>query len=224
MLDLYFGEMSRWTDGLILTTVMSTLSVVIGFFVALPIALARSRSKGITGWLALGYVNIFRGVPLLVLMFLIYYGSGQFSRELRAAGLWWFFRDAYYCGLLALVLNTAAYQAEIIRGSLDTIATSVRETNAALNLTRWTSFRRVLLPIAFAKALPPLGNEYILMVKATSLLAIITVFDLMGQARMIFSETFNLGVYYIAAAHYLVLVLLIEWVLRRVEARIKWMA
>ena len=64
MLDLYFGEMSRWTDGLILTTVMSTLSVVIGFFVALPIALARSRSKGITGWLALGYVNIFRGVPL----------------------------------------------------------------------------------------------------------------------------------------------------------------
>ena len=224
MIDLYLDYFDRWSHGLWLTASMSTLSVLIGFLVALPIGFARSRAKGPLGWLALGYVNLFRGMPLLVLMFLIYYGLGQFNRELRAMGLWWFFRDAYFCGMLALVLNTSAYQAEIIRGSLDTISTSVLETNAALNLTRWTAFRRVLLPIAFAKALPPLGNEYILMVKATSLLAIITVFDLMGEARTIFSETLALSVYYVAALHYLVLVLAIEWGLRRIERRFEWMA
>jgi polar amino acid transport system permease protein len=122
------------------------------------------------------------------------------------------------------VLNTAAYQAEIIRGSRQTIPASVHETNAALNLTRWTAFRRVLLPIAFAKALPAIGNEFILLLKATSLVAIITVFDLMGQARFIFSETLDLRVYYVAAVHYLVLVLAIEWALRRVERRFTWMA
>jgi len=224
MFDLYLDYIDRWSHGLWLTASMSTLSVLIGFLVALPIGFVRSRAKGPLAWLAIAYVNLFRGMPLLVLMFLVYYGFGQFNSELRAMGLWWFFRDAYFCGMLALVLNTSAYQAEIIRGSLDTISTSVIETNAALNLTRWTAFRRVLLPIAFAKALPPLGNEYILMVKATSLLAIITVFDLMGEARTIFSETLDLGVYYVAAIHYLVLVLAIEWTLRRVEARFKWMA
>ncbi|MCV2892005.1 ABC transporter permease subunit [Lentibacter sp. XHP0401] len=224
MFDLYLDYIDRWSHGLWLTASMSTLSVLIGFLVALPIGFVRSRAKGPLAWLAIAYVNLFRGMPLLVLMFLVYYGFGQFSSELRAMGLWWFFRDAYFCGMLALILNTSAYQAEIIRGSLNTISTSVIETNAALNLTRWTAFRRVLLPIAFAKALPPLGNEYILMVKATSLLAIITVFDLMGEARTIFSETLDLGVYYVAAIHYLVLVLAIEWTLRRVEARFKWMA
>lgn len=224
MIALYLDYFDRWSHGLWLTASMSTLSVLIGFLVALPIGFARSRAKGPLAWLALGYVNLFRGMPLLVLMFLVYYGLGQFNRELRAMGLWWFFRDAYFCGMLALVLNTSAYQAEIIRGSLDTISTSVLETNAALNLSRWTAFRRVLLPIAFAKALPPLGNEYILMVKATSLLAIITVFDLMGEARTIFSETLDLSVYYVAALHYLVLVLAIEWVLRRIESRFEWMS
>ncbi|MES0884598.1 ABC transporter permease subunit [Roseibium sp. SCP14] len=223
MFDLWWNYRQLWFDGLITTASLTILAIFFGFFLALPIGLARSKSRGPLGWLALGYVNFFRGMPLLVLLFLVYYGVGQFNRELRAIGLWWFFRDAWYCGLFALVLNTAAYQAEIIRGSLDTISTSILETNQALNLTRWTAFRRVLLPIAFAKALPAIGNEFILLLKASSLLAIITVFDLMGQARFIFSETFDLRVYYVAAIHYLVLVMAIEWVLRRIEARFKWM-
>ncbi|MCQ0092441.1 ABC transporter permease [Roseovarius sp. M141] len=224
MLDLWLNFRGLWLDGLITTASLTVLAVFFGFFLALPIGVARAKSTGVLGWLALGYVNLFRGMPLLVQLFLVYYGLGQFNSELRAIGLWWMFRDAWYCGLLALVLNTAAYQAEIIRGSLQTIPASVHETNAALNLTRWTAFRRVLLPIAFAKALPAIGNEFILLLKATSLVAIITVFDLMGQARFIFSETLDLRVYYVAAAHYLVLVLAIEWALRRVEGRFTWMA
>ncbi|MCR6499479.1 ABC transporter permease subunit [Shinella sp. CPCC 101442] len=224
MLDLWLDNWTLWRDGLVTTISLTASAIVLGFFLAVPIGVARSRGKGLSGFLALGYVNILRGLPMLVLLFLIYYGAGQFSRELRQAGLWWFFRDAYYCGLLALVLNTAAYQAEIIRGSLDTISRSVLETNAALNLTRWVAFRRVLLPIALSKALPALGNEVILLLKSTSLLAIITVFDLMGQARFIFSKTFDLRVYYVAAAHYLVVVLLIEWAVRRIEARTPWVA
>lgn len=224
MLDLWLDNWALWRDGLLTTIGLTASAIVLGFFLAVPIGVARSRARGLVGYLALGYVNVLRGLPMLVLLFLIYYGAGQFSRELRQAGLWWFFRDAYYCGLLALVLNTAAYQAEIIRGSLDTISRSVLETNAALNLTRWVAFRRVLLPIALSKALPALGNEVILLLKSTSLLAVITVFDLMGQARFIFSKTFDLSVYYVAAAHYLVVVLLIEWGVRRIEARTPWVA
>ncbi|WP_448954538.1 ABC transporter permease subunit [Labrys neptuniae] len=224
MLELWLDNWTLWRDGLLTTLGLTISAILLGFLLAVPIGVARSRSKGVLGWLALGYVNVLRGLPLLVLLFLIYYGAGQFSRDLRRLGLWWFFRDAYYCGLTALVLNTAAYQAEIIRGSLDTISKSIIETNAALNLTRWTAFRRVLLPIALSKALPALGNEVILLLKSTSLLAIITVFDLMGQARFIFSKTFDLGVYYVAAAHYLVIVLLIEWAIRRIEQRTPWVA
>jgi len=195
MLDLWLNYRDLWLDGVITTASLTVLAIFFGFFLAIPIGVARAKSSGVLGWLALGYVNLFRGMPLLVQLFLVYYGLGQFNSELRAVGLWWIFRDAWYCGLLALVLNTAAYQAEIIRGSLQTIPASVHETNAALNLTRWTAFRRVLLPIAFAKALPAIGNEFILLLKATSLVAIITVFDLMGQARFIFSETLDLRVY-----------------------------
>lgn len=224
MLELWLNFRGLWLDGVITTASLTVLAIFFGFFLAIPIGVVRAKSSGVLGWLALGYVNLFRGMPLLVTLFLVYYGLGQFNRELRAIGVWWMFRDAWYCGLLALVLNTAAYQAEIIRGSLQTILASVHETNAALNLTRWTAFRRVLLPIAFAKALPAIGNEFILLLKATSLVSIITVFDLMGQARFIFSETLDLRVYYIAAIHYLVLVLAIEWALRRVERRFTWMA
>lgn len=222
MFDLWFRYRDLWLEGVMTTASLTILAIFIGFFLSIPIGVARAKSTGVLGWLALGYVTLFRGMPLLVQLFLIYYGLGQFNRELRAMGLWWIFRDAWYCGLLALVLNTAAYQAEIIRGSLQTIPASVHETNAALNLTRWTAFRHVLLPIAFAKALPAIGNEFILLLKATSLVAVITVFDLMGQARFIFSETLDLRVYYVAALHYLVLVLAIEWALRRVERRFSW--
>ncbi|WP_421591325.1 ABC transporter permease [Shinella sp. M27] len=224
MLDLWLDNWTLWRDGLFTTIGLTASAIVLGFFLAVPIGVARSRATGLLGFLALGYVNVLRGLPMLVLLFLIYYGAGQFSGELRQAGLWWFFRDAYYCGLLALILNTAAYQAEIIRGSLDTISRSILETNAALNLTRWVAFRRVLLPIALSKALPALGNEVILLLKSTSLLAVITVFDLMGQARFIFSKTFDLSVYYVAAAHYLVVVLFIEWGVRRIETRTPWVA
>ncbi|WP_278923721.1 MULTISPECIES: ABC transporter permease subunit [Pseudophaeobacter] len=224
MLDLWLDYKDLWLSGLKVTASLTLLAILLGFVLALPIGVARARNRGLSGVLAYGYVNFFRGMPLLVLLFLVYYGAGEFSRDLRSLGLWWFFRDAYYCGLLALVLNTAAYQAEIIRGSLNGIPSSIREANAALNLTRWTAFRRVLFPIAIARALPGLGNEFILLLKATSLLAIITIFDLMGQARFIFSETFDLRAYYVAALHYLVLVLVLEWFLRRIESRNAWAA
>ena len=143
MFDLWFNFRELWLDGIVTTASLTVLAVFFGFFLAIPIGVARAKSSGVLGWLALGYVNLFRGMPLLVQLFLVYYGLGQFNSELRALGLWWIFRDAWYCGLLALVLNTAAYQAEIIRGSLQTIPASVHETNAALNLTRWTAFRQV---------------------------------------------------------------------------------
>ena len=173
--------------------------------------------------LAYFYIYIVRGTPLLVQIFIIYYGLGQFHKEFKALGVWWFFRDAYYCGLLAFTLNSAAYQAEILRGGILAIPKGTIEAGRALGLHRFQIFRLLILPITIARMLPAFGNELVLLLKASALVSVITVRDLMGQARYLFGETFDLSVFYIAAVNYLIVVLLIEAIWRHLENRNVWL-
>jgi polar amino acid transport system permease protein len=223
MLSLLIDNLELWAEGLKNTVSITVLGLIFGFFLALPIALARLSRNKILSSLAYGYIYLVRGTPLLVQIFIIYYGLGQFNQELRSAGLWWFFRDAYYCGLTAFVLNSAAYQAEILRGGIQAVPTGIVEAGKALGLSGYQSFRRIILPITTARMLPAFGNEFVGLLKASALISIITVRDLMGQARYLFSETFDLSVFYIAAANYLLVVLLIEAVWRRLEGRNEWL-
>ncbi|MCV6594789.1 MAG: ABC transporter permease subunit [Silicimonas sp.] len=223
MLDLFTGNLDLWAEGLKNTVSLTVLGVVFGFFLAIPIAAARLSRFRILSRLAFTYVYLVRGAPLLVQIFLIYYGLGQFHKELKALGLWGFFRDAYNCGLTAFVLNSAAYQSEILRGGIQAVPTGVIEAGRALELKSLQIFRRIVLPITMGRMLPAFGNELVLLLKASALVSVITVRDVMGQARFIYAQSFDLSVYYIAALNYLLVVLLIEALWRRLEKRNLWL-
>ncbi len=223
MLAHLTDNLDLWRIGFANTLSLTVLSFVIGFFIAIPVGLARSRTGTWMSRITYGYVYIIRGTPLLVQIFLLYYGAGQFHKVLSQLGLWWLFREAYYCGLFALILNTVAYQAEIVRGAVLAIPKSLEEAGASVSLSMLQIFRFIHLPIATARMLPALGNEFVLLLKASALVSVIAVTDVMGQARYLFSETLDLSVYYVAAVNYLAIVLVAEAILRKLEARNIWL-
>lgn len=196
----------KYLSGLGVTLSLVGTSIVIGAALSFPLAFARMSSNKILGAIAYGYVYFFRGTPLLAQTFLIYYGFGTFRQELDAIGLWGFFRDAWNCALFAFSLNTAAYQAEILRGAIESVPKGQWEGAAALGITRFQTFRKIILPQALIVALRPYGNEIILMIKGSAIVAIITVYDLMGETRRAFSRTFDFQTYLWAAVMYLVFV------------------
>ena len=151
---------------------------------------------------------------------MLYYGLGSFKSFWQDIGLWWFFRDAWLCTLLAFTLNTAAYQAEILRGSIMSVAQGQREACKALNLSRWTTFRKVILPQSLLVAIGPLGNELILMIKASAIASLVTIYDLMGVTKMVFARTFDFQVYLWAAVLYLLIVEIVRRTLKFIEGRL----
>lgn len=193
----------RLLSGVRITAEVVLLSCSIGFVLAYPICRARMSRNPLLWGPAAAYIAVFRGTPLLCQLYLVYYGAGEVRPWLTGAGVWWFFRDAFYCCILAFSLNTAAYQAEILRGALGSVARGQREAAAALGLSPYRAARHVVWPQAFLAALRPLGNELILVIKASALAAIVTLLDLMGQTRLIFARTFDFSVYLYAALIYL---------------------
>ncbi len=196
----------RYLHGLWTTISLVGLSVVLGAVIGLPLAFARMSKNRIIAALAYAYVYIFRGTPLLAQLFLIYYGLGVFRPQLEAVNLWWFFREAWYCGLFSLTINTAAYQAEILRGAIESIPKGQHEGAASLGLSKRTAFRKIILPQAMIVALRPYGNEIILLIKGSAVVSIVTVYDLMGETRYAFSRTFDYQTYLWAAIFYLAMV------------------
>ena len=210
----------RYLNGLWTTISLVGLSVILGAILSLPIAFARMSRNRIIGGIAYGYVYVFRGTPLLAQLFLIYYGLGSFRPQLEAVGLWWFFREAWYCGLLSLTLNTAAYQAEILRGAIGSVPSGQHEGAAALGLSKNVAFRKIILPQALIVALRPYGNEIVLLIKGSAVVAIVTVYDLMGETRYAFSRTFDYQTYLWAAIFYLAIVETLRHVWAWLEARL----
>ena len=210
----------RMLEGLWVTVELVTISVLLGGLLALPVALARlSRSRLLRG-VSFGYVYFFRGTPLLAQLFLVYYGSGQFRPFLDSIGLWWFFRNAFLCTLLAFTLNTGAYQAEILRGAIRSVPLGQTEAALSLGLHPRIAFLKVVFPQALIIALRPLGNEVVLMVKGSAVAAIVTVFDLMGATRLAFARSFDISVYFYAAVLYLAVVETLRRVWDRLERRL----
>ncbi|MBS3647142.1 ABC transporter permease [Pseudaminobacter sp. 19-2017] len=214
----------RWApaylSGLGVTLKLVLISSVVGALLSLPVAYARMSRNRFLSALAYGYVYFFRGTPLLAQTFLIYYGLGSFRPQLQAVGLWDFFREGFNCAVLAFSLNTAAYQAEILRGAIQSVPRGQWEAGAALGLHRLQILRKIILPQALIVALRPYGNEIILMIKASAIVALVTVLDLMGQTRLAFSRSFDYQTYIWAALIYLALVESlrhgVEWIERRI--------
>jgi polar amino acid transport system permease protein len=208
---------ARLISGVIITAKVVGLSCSLGFLLAYPICLARSSKNWFISKAALCYVTFFRGTPLLAQLYLVYYGAGQFRPELANIGLWFFFREAFFCCIFAFTLNTAAYQSEIMRGALASVPKGQIEAAAALGMSKWAIARKVIWPQAILVAIRPLGNELISIVKASALAAIVTLLDLMGQTRFIFSRTFDFSVYLYCALIYLAITETIRRILVAVE-------
>ncbi|MEX2647463.1 MAG: ABC transporter permease [Alphaproteobacteria bacterium] len=184
------NHLDRYLDGVLMTMELTAISVAAGLALAVPLALMRVSRKPAVWMPVYGYVYFFRGTPLLVQIFLIYYGSGQFRSWFESAGLWTLFREPYFCALLSLTLNTAAYTTEILRGSIQAVPFGEIEAARALGMSRWLLIRRIVLPKAFRFALPAYTNEVVFLFQATSLVSIITLMDLFGVARVLISRTF----------------------------------
>lgn len=210
----------RFIDGLLVTGKLVAISFTLGAILGLLLALGRlSKSRLLRGFTG-GYIYFFRGSPLLAQLFLLYYGLGSFKGLWQDLGLWWFFRDAWFCTLLAFTLNTAAYQAEILRGAMLAVAQGQREACKALSLSRWTTFRKIILPQSLLVAIGPLGNELILMIKASAIASLVTIYDLMGVTKLAFSRSFDFQIYLWAAVLYLIIVEVVRRSLKLIEGRL----
>jgi len=214
-------NLDRFFDGALLTLKLTLISSAIGLAVAVPMAIGRLSSNPFIKWPIFGYMFYFRGTPLLVQLFLVYYGSGQFSPELRAIGLWdGFFRDAHFCALLTLMLNTSAYTAEILRGAILGVPHGEVEAAKAVGMSRLMMLRRVILPRAFRIGLPAYTNEFVFLFQATSLVSVITLLDLTGVARDVIADTFrSYTVWIFVGAVYCAISYFFFFLFRRLEWR-----
>ena len=215
-------HLPRLMDGFWITISITTLSVLIGLVLAVPIALMRLSSIRILQWPSYFFIFYFRGTPLLVQLFLVYYGSGQFRNELSEFGLWTYFREAYFCAVFTLTLNTCAYTAEIIRGAIQSVPKGEIEAGRACGMSGILLYRRIIFPSALRTAWPAYGNEVIFLMQASSLVSIITLMDLTGVARRIISDTFAVyEVYLLVALLYLVITYVLAFVFKLIENRLQ---
>lgn len=203
LVDRYWD---RYLEGILVTFQLVLSSVILGALLSLPLALGKLSQRRWLNAFARGYITFFRGTPLLAQLFLFYYGVGQFNEAFRAIGLWWFFREPLYVAILTFTLNTAAYQAEIMRGAISSLPKGQAEAASALGMSRWPTFFKVILPQAYIVALRPLGNELILMIKGSAVASIVTVLDLMGVTSLAYARSFNFQAFFWAAALYLIAV------------------
>jgi len=214
------GVFLQLVGGVPLMLQLAATSLALGFVLAVLVAFARLSRLAPLRAVAGGYVFLFRGTPLLVQIFVIYYGLGQFP-EVRQSFLWPFLRQPYWCAILALTLNTGAYGAEIIRGGLQAVPWGQVEAARACGMSGLLLMRRIVLPIALRQALPAYGSEMILMVKATSLASIVTLMEVTGIAHRLISETFRaIEVFVVAGAIYLAINFAITRLVRRLEWRL----
>ena len=184
--------------GIPLTIGLAAISVVLGCLLGFIVAMLRLSPSGTVRAFAWLYVQLFRSVPLLVLLFMIYYGLSQFN-VIRQSFLWPFLREPFWCALIALTINTSPYASEIIRGGLRSVRRGELEAGYACGMSRTMLMRRIVLPLALRQALPAYGNEIIAMVKATSLASLVTLMDVTGIASSIVTETYRPIEVYVSA-------------------------
>ncbi|MBD2840254.1 ABC transporter permease [Pseudomonas sp. JM0905a] len=179
-LPLYFG-------GVLVTLKLLAISLALGLAAAVPLALMRVSKQpwvNLPAWL---YTYVIRGTPMLVQLFLIYYGLAQFE-WVRDSALWPYLSNATFCACLAFAINTSAYTAEILAGSIKATPHGEIEAAKAMGMSRAKLYRRILLPSALRRALPQYSNEVIMMLHTTSLASIVTLIDITGAARTVNSQ------------------------------------
>ena len=217
-MDLVFRHWDLFLSGIWVTLHLTLIALALGFVIAVPAALSIAR-QGRFSPLVRGYVYVFRGTPLLVQTYLIYYGLAQFD-FVRDSFAWPLLREAWWCAVIAFSLNSGAYSAEILRGAIKTTPKGELEGAKALGLSERQVTWLVLLPSALRRALPQYGNEVVFMLHGTVVASVITIQDILGVGRTVNAK------YYIsyeglltAAALYMIITYLTVSLFRLVENR-----
>lgn len=211
----------EFLKGTLITVEITAISVAIGFCLAVVLSIMRVSKNPFLWMPVYGFNFYFRGTPLLVQLFLIYYGSGQFQDFLTQVGLWQYFREAYFCAVLTLTLNTAAYAGEIFRGGIEGVPFGEIEAARACGMSGAKLYKRIIMPSALRIAWPAYTNEVVFLLQASSLVSIITLMDITGVARVAAARTFAFYELFLFAAFiYLILVYGVIFVFRKVENRI----
>lgn len=207
-------------DGLVTTTQLVFLSLVVGLVLAIPLAIGRSSHRR---WISLpiyAYTYVFRGTPLLIQLYIIYYGV-VFIDGIQETFLWPLLREAFYPALIAFTLNTAAYTTEIFRGAIKATPRGEIEAARAYGMSDALMMRRIILPSAFRRALPAYGNEVIFMLHASAIASVVTLMDLTGAARFVYARFYApFEAFLFVAAIYLCLTFAILYFFRWLEKRL----
>jgi len=220
--SIILENISIYFEGLKNTVILVSISLVLGLMIAVPLAILRNYGNSFVQYPIRAFVYFFRGTPLLVQMFLVYYGLGQFDL-IKESFLWPFFREAYFCALFAFTLNTAAYTTEILRGSIKATPHGEIEAAMAAGMSRFLMVKRIILPSAFRRALPAYSNEIIFMLHGSSLASVITIVDITGAARIINSRFYSpYEAFLTAAAFYMAITFLIVFLIKKLE--VHWFA
>ena len=218
-MDLMIESLPRLLKATQLTIELTLLSLFFGIFVGVFFAILRTSKNKIFYYISYYYSYILRGTPLLVQIFIIYFGLGQVE-WIRESFLWIVLKEPYSCAILAFTLNTGAYSSEIFRSAFETINKGILEAAEGLGLNKMHTFFKIKLPIAIKQSLPAYGNEMILMLKGTSLASTVTLLDLTGVAKHIISTTFRpVEVFIVAGSIYLLMTFIIHNVIKILEKK-----
>jgi len=218
-LDFALEHLPRLLKAAKLTIELTLLSLFFGIFVGVFFAILRTSNNKVLFYISYYYSYVLRGTPLLVQIFIIYFGLAQLE-WIRESFLWIFLKEPYSCAILAFTLNTGAYSSEIFRSAFETINKGIVEAAKVLGLNKMTTFFKIKLPIAIRQSLPAYGNEMILMLKGTSLASTVTLLDLTGVAKHIISTTFRpVEVFIVAGSIYLLMTFIIHNLIKFLERR-----
>lgn len=216
MLQEYFMVIIQ---GVPTSLLLTFVSLIVAFFLAVGLTFLLSMENRVIKAVINGFLTLFTGTPLLVQFFLIYAGPGQFQWIVDSP-FWSLLSDAWFCAMLTLALNSAAYSTLLFHGAVKAIPKGQWETCAALGLSRLQTLK-ILVPYALKRALPSYSNEIILVFKGTSLASTITIMDIMGYARQLYGTEYDaLTIYGLAGGIYLVITGIMTVILRKVERKV----
>jgi len=217
--ELMINSFPKLLSAATITLKLLSVSLIIGLFIGLFFAILRLNKNIFINKFAYGYSYLFRGTPLLVQIFIIYFGLGQIE-YLRTTFLWTILKEPYWCAIIAFSLNTGAYTSEILRSAFQTIKPGIIEAGKSLGISNKIIFYKIQIPIAIRQSLPAYGNEIILMMKGTSLASTVTIMDLTGVAKYIISTTFKpIEVFIIAGGIYLFMTFVIHNIIKFLEKK-----
>ena len=217
--ELMIGSFPKLLSATVITLKLLSLSLFFGLFIGLLFAILRMSKNPIINKFSYGYSYVFRGTPLLVQIFIIYFGLGQIE-YLRSTFLWVILKEPYWCAIIAFALNTGAYTSEILRSAFQTIKPGLIEAGKSLGIPNKVIFYKIQIPIAIKQSLPAYGNEIILMLKGTSLASTVTLMDLTGVAKYIISTTFKpIEVFIVAGGIYLFMTFCVHNLIKFLEKK-----